>query len=77
MTVSDQVPQQLEVIDLASTKGDIAVSGQTVTAYPRTLEAGETAEYRITGACARKRPAWPGCEHRPYHDHHNRRYPWQ
>lgn len=48
VTVSDEVPQQLEVIDLASTKGDIAVSGQTVTAYPRTLEAGETAEYRIT-----------------------------
>lgn len=48
VVVSDQVPQQLEVIDLASSKGDIAVEGQTVTAYPRTLEAGETAEYRIT-----------------------------
>jgi len=46
--VSDQVPQQFEVIDLASTKGDIRVQGQTVTAYPRTLEVGEAAEYRIT-----------------------------
>lgn len=48
VTVSDQVPQQFEVIDLTSTKGDIVVRGQTVTAYPRTLEAGEIAEYRIT-----------------------------
>ncbi len=48
VVVSDQVPQQLEVVDLASSKGDIAVEGQTVTAYPRTLEAGESAEYRIT-----------------------------
>ena len=48
VVVSDQIPQQLEVIDLASSKGDIAIEGQTVTAYPRTLEAGETAEYRIT-----------------------------
>jgi len=48
VVVSDQVPQQLEVVDLASSKGDIAVEGQTVTAYPRTLEAGASAEYRIT-----------------------------
>jgi uncharacterized repeat protein (TIGR01451 family) len=52
VVVSDHVPQQLEVVDLASSKGDIAVEGQTVTAYPRTLEAGESAEYRIT-VCVR------------------------
>jgi len=46
--VRDSVPEQLDVIDLDSTKGDITVSGQTVTAYPRALEAGESATYRIT-----------------------------
>lgn len=46
--ISDDVPQQLEVINLTSTKGDITLNGQTVTAYPRTLEAGEATEYRIT-----------------------------
>jgi len=46
--VRDTVPAQLDVTDVQSTKGDIAVSGQTVTAYPRTLEPGESATYRIT-----------------------------
>lgn len=56
--ISDEVPQQLEVTDLSSTKGDISVQGQTVTVYPRTLEPGEAAEYRIT---VRVRPnAKPG-----------------
>ena len=48
VVVSDQVPQQLEVIDLASSKGDIALEGQTVTAYPRTLEAGEAVAIQVT-----------------------------
>jgi len=48
VVVRDDVPPQLAIIDLHSTKGDITVVGQTVTAYPGTLEPGETAEYRIT-----------------------------
>lgn len=46
--VRDAVPQQFEVADLGSTKGNISVKGQTVTAYPQTLEAGESTTYRIT-----------------------------
>jgi uncharacterized repeat protein (TIGR01451 family) len=48
VVVRDDVPLQLAIIDLASTKGDIIVEGQRVTAYPGTLEPGETAQYRIT-----------------------------
>ncbi len=48
VVVQDTVPDALKVIDLSSSKGDIAVKGQTVTAYPRTLDPGEEATYRIT-----------------------------
>jgi uncharacterized repeat protein (TIGR01451 family) len=41
------------VIDLASTKGDVIVEGQKVTAYPRELAPGETQSIRVT---ARVRP---------------------
>ncbi|HEU5089178.1 MAG TPA: hypothetical protein VFT99_17095 [Roseiflexaceae bacterium] len=47
VVVSDRVPDVLEVIDLHSTRGDIVLDGQTVTAYPRTLEAGQSATYSV------------------------------
>jgi uncharacterized repeat protein (TIGR01451 family) len=47
VVVSDQVPGDLEVIDLRSGKGDIALEGQTVTAYPRTLDTGEQLTYSV------------------------------
>jgi uncharacterized repeat protein (TIGR01451 family) len=49
VVVHDQVPSAVEVTDLASSKGDIVVSGQTVTAYPSTLQPGEQASYTVTG----------------------------
>jgi len=48
VVVQDTAPGELKVIDLSSSKGDIVVKGQTVTAYPRTLDPGEEATYRIT-----------------------------
>jgi uncharacterized repeat protein (TIGR01451 family) len=47
VVVSDDVPAPLTVVDLNSTKGDIVVNGQRVTAYPRTLAPGETQTYTI------------------------------
>jgi uncharacterized repeat protein (TIGR01451 family) len=43
VVVSDEVPPELEIIDLQSSKGDIVASGQRVTAYPAALEPGEEA----------------------------------
>ncbi len=48
VVVSDEVPAALEVIDLWSSKGDVVVDGQTVTAYPRELQPGEEQTIRIT-----------------------------
>jgi len=47
VVISDDVPTPLKVVDLHSTKGDIVVNGQRVTAYPRTLAPGETHTYTI------------------------------
>lgn len=47
VVVSDSVPDVLEVIDLRSSKGDIVVDGQLVSAYPRSLDAAESAVYTI------------------------------
>ncbi len=56
VVVSDEVPAALEVIDLWSSKGDVVVHGQTVTAYPRELQPGEEQTIRVT---ARVRPGVP------------------
>ncbi len=53
VVVSDEVPPALEVIDLWSSKGDVVVDGQTVTAYVRELQPGEEQTIRVT---ARVRP---------------------
>lgn len=53
VVVSDEAPAALEVIDLWSSKGDVVVHGQTVTAYPRELQPGEEQTIRVT---ARVRP---------------------
>lgn len=47
VVISDDIPSELKVIDLHSSKGDIVVDGQRVTAYPRTLAPGETQTYTI------------------------------
>jgi uncharacterized repeat protein (TIGR01451 family) len=47
VVVSDQVPEQLEIVDLRSSKGDIVVNGQRVVAYPRTLDPGEEQIFSI------------------------------
>lgn len=49
VVVRDAVPSEVEVTNLSSSKGDIVVSGQTVTAYPSTLQPGEQASYTVTG----------------------------
>jgi uncharacterized repeat protein (TIGR01451 family) len=49
VVVRDNVPSAVEVTDLGSSKGDIVVSGQQVTAYPSTLQPGEQASYTVTG----------------------------
>jgi uncharacterized repeat protein (TIGR01451 family) len=56
VVVTDELPSALEIIDLHSSKGDIAVDGQRVNAYPRSLTAGETQVYTIV---TRVRPATP------------------
>jgi uncharacterized repeat protein (TIGR01451 family) len=48
VVVTDVVPDAFEVIDLSSSRGDIVVDGQTVTAYPATLAPGESAIVRVT-----------------------------
>ncbi len=47
VVITDEVPQQLEIVDLKSSKGDIIAQGQRVTAYPRTLDPGEEQRYTI------------------------------
>lgn len=49
VVVRDNVPSEVQVTDLGSSKGDIVVSGQQVTAYPSTLQPGEQASYTVTG----------------------------
>ena len=46
--VTTMVPDELTVIDLASTRGDIVVQGQQVRAFPVTLAAGEEVILTIT-----------------------------
>jgi uncharacterized repeat protein (TIGR01451 family) len=48
VVVRDAVPDAFEVVDLSSSKGDIVVSGQAVTAYPRTLAPGEEVLVTVT-----------------------------
>lgn len=60
VVVTDRVPELLEVIDLRSSKGDIIVDGQVVSAYPRTLAPGEHAVYTIV---TRIRPDAPAGEY--------------
>lgn len=52
----DSVPAALEVIDLASERGDVVLNGQVVTAYIGTLAPGEVVTVTIT---ARVRPGTP------------------
>lgn len=48
VVVSDVVPAVFQVTDLSSTKGDVVVDGQSVTAYPATLAPNETITILIT-----------------------------
>lgn len=48
VVVTDVVPEAFSVVDLSSTKGEIVVEGQTVTAYPAVLERGEIVTIRVT-----------------------------
>jgi uncharacterized repeat protein (TIGR01451 family) len=48
VVITDAVPGAFEVIDLSSSKGDIVLEGQTVSAYPVTLASDETVVVRIT-----------------------------
>ena len=57
VVVTDRIPELLEVIDLRSSKGDIIVDDQVVSAYPRTLEPGEHAVYTIVTRIRHDAPA--------------------
>jgi hypothetical protein len=48
VVVKDYVPEPLEVIDLASDRGDIIVQGREVTAFPANLAPGETLLIHVT-----------------------------
>lgn len=48
VVVTDQVPNMLQVVDLRTGKGDIVVDGQTVRAFPRTINPDESVTYTIT-----------------------------
>jgi len=48
VVMRDLVPEPLEVVDLASDRGDIIVQGREVTAFPATLAPGEVVTIRIT-----------------------------
>jgi uncharacterized repeat protein (TIGR01451 family) len=48
VVISDDVPSSVEVIDLSSSKGDVVVRGQIVTAYPSVLAPGESVTVKIT-----------------------------
>ncbi|MFN8567043.1 MAG: hypothetical protein U0Z44_05855 [Kouleothrix sp.] len=48
VVVTDVVPAAFEVIDLASSQGDVVVKGQTVTAYPAVLAPGASVTIRVT-----------------------------
>jgi uncharacterized repeat protein (TIGR01451 family) len=48
VVISDKVPDEVSVIDLSSSKGDVVVRGQTVTAYPSVLVPGEAVTVKIT-----------------------------
>ena len=48
VVITDDVPSSVEVIDLSSSKGDVVVHGQTVTAYPSVLAPGESVTVKIT-----------------------------
>lgn len=50
VVVRDAVPDDLQVIDITSAKGDIVVAGQTVTAYIGELAPGETVEMVVVAA---------------------------
>jgi uncharacterized repeat protein (TIGR01451 family) len=53
VVVRDTVPSPLEVIDLASSRGDIIVQGREVVAFPATLAPGETVLITITARVPR------------------------
>jgi uncharacterized repeat protein (TIGR01451 family) len=57
VVVTDAVPDAFQVLDLASSKGDIVVEGQTVTAYPAMLAPGEAITIRITAQARADAPA--------------------
>ena len=57
VVITDRVPDVLEVIDLHSSKGDIVLDGQVVSAYPRTLDPGENAVYTIVTRIRSNAPA--------------------
>ncbi len=48
VVISDVVPAVFQVIDLQSSKGDVVIEGQSVTAYPSTLAPNETVIVTIT-----------------------------
>jgi uncharacterized repeat protein (TIGR01451 family) len=48
VVITDDVPAAVEVIDLSSSKGDVVVRGQTVTAYVSVLAPGESVMVKIT-----------------------------
>jgi len=48
VVVKDYVPEPFEVINLASSRGDIIVQGREVTAFPANLAPGETVLITIT-----------------------------
>ncbi|WP_322489370.1 hypothetical protein [Chloroflexus sp.] len=48
VVVRDFVPEPLEVIDLASDRGDIIVQGREVIAFPANLAPGEAVTIRVT-----------------------------
>jgi uncharacterized repeat protein (TIGR01451 family) len=61
VVVTDVVPDAFKVVDLSSSKGDVVVDGQTVTAYPALLAPGEMVTLRI--AAEVRQDAQPG-QHR-------------
>jgi uncharacterized repeat protein (TIGR01451 family) len=59
LVIIDEVPLPLRVVDLLSTKGDIVVEGQRVSAFPRTLDPGESARITIVAEIPPDAPAGP------------------
>lgn len=59
LVIIDEVPLPLRVVDLHSVKGDIVVEGQRVSAFPRTLDPGESARITIVAEIPLDAPAGP------------------